>query len=159
MVNTKDLALFQRAAGMLCDFSRGSRVRASAYTGTAQVLRWQSRALCETSIRIVAEAERLVAQSRKSLRLTNARVTRPHATSDEARDEGFYWVVLAPNPPEIAYWQRGEWWLAGDPRPGRGGTAISASPRLVPVAAFGPVIRTLERTTDPLFLQAGIRLD
>jgi hypothetical protein len=22
-----------------------------------------------------------------------------------------------PDPPEIAYWERGEWWLAGDARP------------------------------------------
>ena len=34
-----------------------------------------------------------------------------------AREEGFYWVVLGQNPPEIAYWERGEWWLAGDARP------------------------------------------
>ena len=27
----------------------------------------------------------------------------------EARQEGFYWVVLGANPPEIAYWERGEW--------------------------------------------------
>ena len=27
----------------------------------------------------------------------------------EARSEGFYWVVLGRNPPEIAYWERGEW--------------------------------------------------
>jgi len=26
----------------------------------------------------------------------------------EAREEGFYWVVLGQNPPEIAYWERGE---------------------------------------------------
>jgi hypothetical protein len=32
----------------------------------------------------------------------------------EARQEGFYWVILGQNPPEIAYWERGEWWLAGD---------------------------------------------
>ena len=25
----------------------------------------------------------------------------------EARQEGFYWVVLGRNPPEIAYWERG----------------------------------------------------
>jgi hypothetical protein len=25
------------------------------------------------------------------------------------REEGFYWVVLGQNPPEIAYWERGEW--------------------------------------------------
>jgi hypothetical protein len=31
----------------------------------------------------------------------------------EAREEGFYWVILGRNPPEIAYWERGEWWLAG----------------------------------------------
>jgi hypothetical protein len=35
----------------------------------------------------------------------------------EARPEGSYWVVLGRNPPEIAYWERGEWWLAGDPKP------------------------------------------
>ena len=35
----------------------------------------------------------------------------------EARLEGFYWVVLGQNPPEIAYWERGEWWLAGDTKP------------------------------------------
>ena len=29
--------------------------------------------------------------------------------SDEAREEGFYWVVLGQNPPEIAYWERGHW--------------------------------------------------
>ena len=27
----------------------------------------------------------------------------------EAFEEGFYWVVLGQNPPEIAYWERGEW--------------------------------------------------
>jgi hypothetical protein len=32
--------------------------------------------------------------------------------SDEAREEGFYWVALGQNPPEIGYWERGEWWLA-----------------------------------------------
>jgi hypothetical protein len=34
-----------------------------------------------------------------------------------AREEGFYWVMLGNNPPEIAYWERGEWWLAGNARP------------------------------------------
>jgi hypothetical protein len=28
-----------------------------------------------------------------------------------ARPDGFYWVILGQNPPEIAYWERGEWWL------------------------------------------------
>jgi hypothetical protein len=31
------------------------------------------------------------------------------------RAEGFYWVVLSQNPPEIAYWER--WSLAGDAKP------------------------------------------
>jgi hypothetical protein len=26
----------------------------------------------------------------------------------EVRQEGFYWVILGQNPPEIAYWERGE---------------------------------------------------
>ena len=34
----------------------------------------------------------------------------------EVRQEGFYWVILGQNPPEIAYWERGGWWLAG-PKP------------------------------------------
>jgi hypothetical protein len=47
---------------------------------------------------------------------------RERGTSDriattEAREEGFYWVILGTNPPEIAYWERGERWLAGDARP------------------------------------------
>jgi hypothetical protein len=58
----------------------------------------------------------------------------------EARQEGFYWVVLGQNPPEIAYWQRGEWWLAGDPQPRLPREVAVVSdrlvfkPRLVPVA-------------------------
>lgn len=58
----------------------------------------------------------------------------------EARLEGFYWVILGQNPPEIAYWERGEWWLAGDPRPWKPEAVTVASerllfrPRLVPVA-------------------------
>jgi hypothetical protein len=35
----------------------------------------------------------------------------------ETREEGFYWIVLGQNPPEIAYWERGEWWLCGEDRP------------------------------------------
>jgi len=37
--------------------------------------------------------------------------------AESPRLEGFYWVALGQNPPEIAYWERGEWWLAGDARP------------------------------------------
>jgi hypothetical protein len=58
----------------------------------------------------------------------------------EARQEGFYWVILGHNPPEIAYWERGEWWLAGDPKPWQPAAVAVASdrlvfkPKLVPVA-------------------------
>jgi hypothetical protein len=58
----------------------------------------------------------------------------------EVWQEGFYWVILGQNPPEIAYWERGEWWLAGDPKSWQpeAVTAISDRlvfrPKLVPVA-------------------------
>jgi hypothetical protein len=58
----------------------------------------------------------------------------------EARQEGFYWVILGHNPPEIAYWERGEWWLAGDPKPWQAEAVTVVSdrlvfkPKLVPVA-------------------------
>ncbi|HET7881600.1 MAG TPA: hypothetical protein VFL55_11990 [Acetobacteraceae bacterium] len=58
----------------------------------------------------------------------------------EIRDEGFYWVVLGQNPPEIAYWERGEWWLAGDAKPWQPEAVevlserLSFRPRLKPVA-------------------------
>ena len=49
-------------------------------------------------------------------------------------------MVLGQNPPEIAYWERGEWWLAGDPRPWQREAVTVLSdrlmfrPRLAPVA-------------------------
>jgi hypothetical protein len=55
----------------------------------------------------------------------------------EARLEGFYWVILGQNPPEIAYWERGEWWLAGDPKPWHPEAVTVASDRLV----FKPRLR------------------
>jgi hypothetical protein len=50
--------------------------------------------------------------------------------SGEAREEGFYWVILGNNPPEIAYWERGEWWLAGDEHPWQPDAVTVASARL-----------------------------
>ena len=58
----------------------------------------------------------------------------------EARQEGFYWVILGQNPPEIAYWERGEWWLCGEGRTWHPEAVSVASdrlvfkPKLVPVA-------------------------
>jgi hypothetical protein len=47
------------------------------------------------------------------------------------RGEGFYWVVLGQNPPEVAYWERGEWWLAGDAKPWQPEAVTVISDRLI----------------------------
>jgi hypothetical protein len=60
-------------------------------------------------------------------------------TTIEARQEGFYWVILGQNPPEIAYWERGEWWLAGDDRPWKADAVTVASDRLVFKPHLAPV--------------------
>jgi hypothetical protein len=58
----------------------------------------------------------------------------------EVRLEGFYWEIFGHNPPEIAYWERGEWWLTGDSKPWHPEAVTVASdclvfkPKLVPVA-------------------------
>jgi hypothetical protein len=57
----------------------------------------------------------------------------------EARLEGFYWVILGRNPPEIAYWERGEWWLAGDAKPWQPEAATVVSERLVFTPRLKPV--------------------
>jgi hypothetical protein len=57
----------------------------------------------------------------------------------EVRREGFYWVILGHNPPEIAYWERGEWWLAGDPKPWQPEAVTVASDRLVFRPRLAPV--------------------
>jgi hypothetical protein len=49
-------------------------------------------------------------------------------------------VILGQNPPEIAYWARGEWWLAGDPRPWQAGSVTVASDRLVFKPRLAPVV-------------------
>jgi hypothetical protein len=57
----------------------------------------------------------------------------------EARQEGFYWVALGQNPPEIAYWERGEWWLAGDAKPWQPEAVTVISDRLVFTRRLAPV--------------------
>ena len=57
----------------------------------------------------------------------------------EARLKGFYWVILEQNPPVIAYWKRGEWWLAGDAKPWHPEAAIVVSDRLVFAPRLKPV--------------------
>jgi hypothetical protein len=55
------------------------------------------------------------------------------------REEGFYWVVLGQNSPEIAYWERGECWLAGDARPWQSNAVTVLSDRLVLRLRMTPV--------------------
>jgi hypothetical protein len=57
----------------------------------------------------------------------------------EVRQEGFYWVILGQNPPEIAYWERGEWWLAGDAKPWHPEAVTVVSGRLVFKPRLAPV--------------------
>jgi hypothetical protein len=57
----------------------------------------------------------------------------------EVREEGFYWVMLGGNPPEIAYWERGEWWLSGDAKPWRPDAVTAVSDRLVFRPRMAPV--------------------
>lgn len=57
----------------------------------------------------------------------------------EAQLEGFYWVILGQSPPVIAYWKRGEWWLAGDTKPWRPEVATVVSERLVFKPRLAPV--------------------
>jgi hypothetical protein len=48
-------------------------------------------------------------------------------------------VVLGQNPPEIAYRERGEWWLAGDPKPWHSDAVTVVSDRLVFKPRLAPV--------------------
>ena len=57
----------------------------------------------------------------------------------EVRQGGFYWVILGQNPPEIAYWERGEWWLAGDAKPWHPEAVTVVSDRLVFKPRLAPV--------------------
>jgi hypothetical protein len=67
-----------------------------------------------------------------------------------AREEGFYWVELGQNPPEIAYWERGEWWLAGDARPWQPDAVNVLSDKLVFRPRLTPVAGRVSRCGDEL---------
>ena len=47
------------------------------------------------------------------------------------RAVGFYWVVRGQNPPEIARWERGEWWLAGNAKPWQPEAVTVVNDRLI----------------------------
>ena len=57
----------------------------------------------------------------------------PHAREDDfgdPREDGFYWVRVGQNQPEIGCWQRHEWWFCGDDRSWRSGAVEVLSERL-----------------------------
>jgi hypothetical protein len=56
-----------------------------------------------------------------------------------ARPEGFYWVILGQNPPEIAYWERGEVVVGGRSEALAPEAATVASERLVFKPRLAPV--------------------
>jgi hypothetical protein len=56
-----------------------------------------------------------------------------------ARVEGFYWVVLGQNPPEIACWDGVSGGLAGDPKPRQPEAVRAVSERLVFKPRLAPV--------------------
>ena len=60
-----------------------------------------------------------------------ADVAREASVAAALQEQGFYWVVLGQNPPEIAHWERGEWWLCGEDRPWQPEAVTVASNRLV----------------------------
>jgi hypothetical protein len=57
----------------------------------------------------------------------------------EARQEGLLLGDPGQNPPEIAYWERGEWWLAGDARRWHADAVTVASERLIFKPQLAPV--------------------
>jgi hypothetical protein len=63
-----DSALLRRAAGIIRDWHHRTMIRAATRRGTAQVLCWQSSDLRSASVRIVTQAERLVARSEAAAR-------------------------------------------------------------------------------------------
>ncbi|HEY2598866.1 MAG TPA: hypothetical protein VGJ79_10365 [Candidatus Dormibacteraeota bacterium] len=65
-------------------------------------------------------------------------MSEPIATT-ELRQEGFYWVIPGKDPPEIACWVKGEWWLAGESKPWQPQAVTVASERLVFKPRLGPV--------------------
>ena len=69
------------------------------------------------------------------------------ADTPEIHDEG-YWVVLGQNPPEVAYWERGERRLCGNENPWQParcvtqpGTAMTVKEMGLPWRRVGPVLR------------------
>ena len=61
------------------------------------------------------------------------------SSTPPATEEGYYWVILGQNPPEIAFCQGGEWWLCGNARPWQDDVVTVASDRLVYKPRLRPV--------------------
>jgi hypothetical protein len=61
------------------------------------------------------------------------------ASETPAVEQGYYWVILGQNPPEIALWQNGEWWLCGNARPWHSDAVTVVSDRLIYRPKLRPV--------------------
>ena len=57
----------------------------------------------------------------------------------EVREEGFYWVALGQNPPEVAYWERAEWWLRGNDQRWQPDAVTVMSDRIVLRPRLSPI--------------------
>jgi hypothetical protein len=73
----------------------------------------------------------------------------------EARPEGFYWVILGQNPPQIAYWDGG-WWRASDSKPWPP-EAVTVASDEAPRVPFTTVQLDYQVTQDLVKMHTDIR--
>jgi hypothetical protein len=64
------------------------------------------------------------------------------ADTPEMRGEGYYSLVLGQNPPEVAYWERGEWWLCGNEKPWQPARCVTQPGTARTVKEMGPPVAT-----------------
>jgi hypothetical protein len=69
-------------------------------------------------------------------------------------------VILGQNPPEIAYWERGEWWLAGEAKPRHPEAGIErGKARRVASVTFDAIHDNVARKVDVLASETALRAD
>ena len=69
-------------------------------------------------------------------------------------------MILGQNPPEIAYWERGEWWLAGEAKPRHPEAGIErGKARRVASVTFDAIHDNVARKVDVLASETALRAD
>ena len=69
-------------------------------------------------------------------------------------------MILGQNPPEIAYWERGEWWLAGEAKPRHPEAGIErGKARRVASVTFDAIHDNVARKVDVLASVTSLRAD